>query len=138
MLLKFEEISQDESVQIVRAPVLNPETLLRILVNNFLAVQNLKMALKKANISKPLLQYTTFHNIQKIFRLTLLRVINVRIRVRKNTMENIHPVVDQNRPIRKTQAHDRHSCPISAACQQKNYYPEASGRYMPNLKLLSV
>ena len=55
MLLKFEEISHDESVQIVRAPVLNPETLLRILVNNFLAVQNLKMALKKANIS----QHTT-------------------------------------------------------------------------------
>ena len=31
-------------------------------------------------------------------------------------MENIYPVEDRNRPIRKTLAQDWHCCPISAAC----------------------
>ena len=48
-------------------------------VNNFLAVQNLKVALKKANISQ---------NTRRFFSLTLLRVYNVRMRVRKNAMAN--------------------------------------------------
>ena len=38
---------------------------------------------------------------KSFFRLTLLRAYKVRIRVQKNTMKNIYPVVDQNRPIRK-------------------------------------
>ena len=37
-------------------------------------------------------------------------------------MKVIYPVVDQNRPIRKTQAQDRYSWPIIAACLKKNYH----------------
>ena len=62
----------------------------------------------------------TFHNIlTKRFSSDTPQGIkrqNVGIRVQKNTIENIYPVVDRKRPIRITQAHDRHSCPISSAC----------------------
>ena len=57
-----------------------------------------------------------FTTYLKLFCLAILKVQNVRIR------KNLYPVVDQNRPIRKTQAQDRYSLPISAACLKKNYH----------------
>ena len=88
------------------------------IVNSFLAVHNLKMALKEANILN--------HIDLKVFRLTLLRAQNVRIRVRKNTMRNIYPVVDRNGPIRKTQAQDQYRVPkdkITTGVQERKRTP---------------
>ena len=72
------------------------------------------MALKKANI------LTSY--LLKAFSSDSPQSVNFRIRVLENTMKNIYPVVDRNRPIRKMLAQDRFSWPVSAGCLKKNYH----------------
>ena len=59
----------------------------------------LKMALKKQ----------TFYNILKAFSSDTPQSIKLQKRGPREHDENIYPVVDRNRPIRKTQAQDRYS-----------------------------
>ena len=68
-------------------------------MNNLFAVQNLKMGWKKQ----------TFYNILKAFSSDTPQSIKRQNKGPKEHDENIYPVVDRNRPIRKTQAQDRYS-----------------------------
>ena len=70
-------------------------------MNKFITSRNysFKMTLKKR----------TFYNILKAFSSDTPQSIKRQNKGPKEHDENIYPVVDLNRPIRKTQAQDRYS-----------------------------